>query len=239
MQGTWAFVSADLLQHDSRSHDILDDIESIMWVLLYVASRSFQYEGKFNTEMFDERYTPAPGCLYQGPSGGGSKSLWLIGFYNISFPCRPLQAFFDSSREFHWKREEKARIARVRQRKEDLEDLQRHFDETKGNLNSLLDSFDAILHDDAADWSHGTIQVSTQDTVPVAPPALPERSPPLPSPPRNKKRRQDPEEENAPPAKRSRGDKEKSTEVSKPRRRRAAPIVPRKVYNLRPRKKPQ
>ena len=214
-----------------------------MWVLLYVASRNFQYKGNFRPRMFDEHIIPAPKCLYQGPTGGLSKSLWLTGFYTISFPCAPLQAFFDSSREFHRKREEKARLARVRRRKEYIEDLQRHFDETKADLDSLLDTFDTILHDETADWSHGVIWTPIPDPAPAepsaAPPAAPEQPPPLPSPPRNKRRQQDPKEENPRPAKRTRRDQNENVETAKSRKKRATAALPRKVYNLRPRKKPQ
>ena len=213
-----------------------------MWVLLYVASRNFQYKGNFRPRMFDEHIIPAPKCLYQGPTGGLSKSLWLTGFYTISFPCAPLQAFFDSSREFHRKREEKARLARVRRRKEYIEDLQRYFDETKADLDSLLDTFDTILHDETADWSHGVIWTPILDPAPAEPsaepPVAPEQPPPLPSPPRNKRRQQDPKEENSRPAKRTRRDRDENAETAKPLKKRATPSLPRRVYNLRPRKKP-
>ena len=209
-----------------------------MWVLLFISLHYLNHEGHFDKGMFDECDTPAPGCVYQGPTGGLSKSLWIRGVFTISFSCRPLQAFFESTREFHRQREDIARRIRLYRRKEDLDEARRHFKETKSSLDSLLDSFDTILYDKTVDWSHGVIQTFAQDPTPVDPPAISEDPPPLPCPSRNKRHREDPKE-NARPAKRTRVDKDENLETAKPRRKRAAPVLPRKVYNLRPRKKTQ
>ena len=43
-QGTWQFISIELLRQPSKHHDILDDIESCFWVLLYVSFIHFELE---------------------------------------------------------------------------------------------------------------------------------------------------------------------------------------------------
>ena len=43
-QGTWQFISVALLRKPTKPHDILDDIESCFWVLLYISFIHFELE---------------------------------------------------------------------------------------------------------------------------------------------------------------------------------------------------
>ena len=54
-QGTWQFISIALLRRPTKEHDLLDDIESCFWVLLYVSFIHFELiEGKPNLNIFSE-----------------------------------------------------------------------------------------------------------------------------------------------------------------------------------------
>ena len=77
IQGTWYFMSFLLLVNPSRPHDLFDDLESLLWVLLFLAVRRFKYRGDFDMQVFEEaREIPDE---EQGivSVGGSSKHLWL------------------------------------------------------------------------------------------------------------------------------------------------------------------
>ncbi|KAK7682789.1 hypothetical protein QCA50_014173 [Cerrena zonata] len=42
--GTWQFISVALLRHPKKSHDLLDDLESSFWLLLYVSYIHFELD---------------------------------------------------------------------------------------------------------------------------------------------------------------------------------------------------
>ncbi|KAK7682805.1 hypothetical protein QCA50_014189 [Cerrena zonata] len=79
--GTWQFISVALLRHPKKSHDLLDDLESSFWLLLYVSYIHFELdEGSLEPdfEIFNE-YTEkklADGNYYT--LGGGGKSIFLF-----------------------------------------------------------------------------------------------------------------------------------------------------------------
>ncbi|KAK7682831.1 hypothetical protein QCA50_014215 [Cerrena zonata] len=80
--GTWQFISVALLRHPKKSHDLLDDLESSFWLLLYVSYIHFELDvGSFEPdfEIFNE-YTERKledGNYYT--LGGNGKSCLLSG----------------------------------------------------------------------------------------------------------------------------------------------------------------
>ncbi|KAH8099782.1 hypothetical protein BXZ70DRAFT_1025890 [Cristinia sonorae] len=52
--GTWHFLSTGLAENPSKTHDMMDDLESCFWVLLYVALRHFESDATPSAlEIFD------------------------------------------------------------------------------------------------------------------------------------------------------------------------------------------
>ncbi|KAI0073750.1 hypothetical protein K474DRAFT_1564786, partial [Panus rudis PR-1116 ss-1] len=43
--GTWRFMSCELLYLTHKSHEIYDDLQSLFWVLVFVAARHFKHSG--------------------------------------------------------------------------------------------------------------------------------------------------------------------------------------------------
>ena len=138
------------LKYPSRRHDIFDDLESLLWVLLFLAIRRFKYQGDFDMLVFEEaREIPDE---KQGivSVGGDSKLLWLYR-PDITFECKPLQDFFDSFRNFHGERYTKLSLSRAGGAAgKDFEEFEAA---VRNDVYSLLPHFDNILNDPDADWT--------------------------------------------------------------------------------------
>ena len=79
VQGTWQFMSTRILRKPHLLHGIFDDIESVFWVLLFVALHHFKHEGSVAIDLFDE-VEKAP-ARQSGPSvltGGTKKIVFLM-----------------------------------------------------------------------------------------------------------------------------------------------------------------
>ena len=90
LQGTWQFMSALLLQEPDKVHTIVDDLESVFWVLVYGALRRFAEPDQYlPMELFDEvKYDRAGRRL-----GGTTKQVYVIcgNLLRLKFSARPLQ----------------------------------------------------------------------------------------------------------------------------------------------------
>ncbi|KAI0075707.1 hypothetical protein K474DRAFT_1366592 [Panus rudis PR-1116 ss-1] len=67
--GTWRFMSINLLQYPKKAHGFLDDLESVLWVLLFIALCHFEHTGGFRDDLFDD-YDEG---FEEGPLGGDIK----------------------------------------------------------------------------------------------------------------------------------------------------------------------
>lgn len=246
IQGTWQFVSVALLQDKKTSHGVFDDLESILWVLLFVAIRYFRYEGDFPAYMFDEKHKPGPGAVDREEGGGILKSSWLTGQIPGEFVCLPLQNFFNSFRTLHDERRKKSRLAGLSRTQESRDALEQYKTEIQQDLRKLLAYFDNVLDDPTADWSDGDPIPYTEDPKPFEDTSLNIENTVVPLILiRDKKRKQDAVgflDGTARPPKRIATQaagipKGAKAQVAGPSRRTRTATVPRKIYNLRPRKK--
>lgn len=103
MQGTWQFISIRLLEDITKLHDIFDDIESLLWVLLFLAIHHFEYEGSFHMHIFDQTSSRSDESRGRVPTGGCAKKFRLE-WPKLTFVRKPLQTFFTSFRRFHQER---------------------------------------------------------------------------------------------------------------------------------------
>ncbi|KAI0075719.1 hypothetical protein K474DRAFT_1646223 [Panus rudis PR-1116 ss-1] len=82
--GTWRFMSINLLQYPQKPHEFHDDLESIFWVLLFIALCHFKHTNGFSDNLFDD-------CIEDsenGAIGGASKfTSLLLGSGNFLCPA--------------------------------------------------------------------------------------------------------------------------------------------------------
>ncbi|KAK7688397.1 hypothetical protein QCA50_008770 [Cerrena zonata] len=150
--GTWQFMSIALLRDDAKLHDIFDDLESLLWVLLFFAVHNFKYTGKFSMRVFDDvnyisRTDNDPVAL-----GGDWKLTWLLReVRNMGFECKPLQTFFESYSRLHLDHYWKISFAgQSAEEKKALEDFEA---EILRDISGLVSHFDNVLNDPNTDWS--------------------------------------------------------------------------------------
>ncbi|CAL1717242.1 unnamed protein product [Somion occarium] len=148
--GTWQFMSILLLQDTEKRHNIFDDVESILWVILFVAVHYFTHEGKFSLEIFNQFETFSEGVTGQKAIGGHRKRAFLSQ-RNVKFHCRALHSFVIDLAKFHNHYHGLATEALESEGSQlaDYETL------LKNDLQQLLIRFKTILNDESADWSHG------------------------------------------------------------------------------------
>ncbi|KAI0089409.1 hypothetical protein BDY19DRAFT_102256 [Irpex rosettiformis] len=92
--GTWRFMSIALLRNSDKANDILDDFESLFWVLLYGALYCFDYgvteKSQLDMTMFDDR-VPMHHTGCKAYLGGNKKWLALSGIADwLTFSSPPL-----------------------------------------------------------------------------------------------------------------------------------------------------
>ena len=157
-------MSASLASQPSKPHDIFDDLESLLWVMLFYAIRNFKFRGHFDMRLFKEG-TQVPDEKLGVASVGGSLKFSWIQRSEIIFECKPLQDFFTSFRSFHrehyWKR------AAATPGEESQNELDAFEAKVYNDVYALLSHFDDILGDADADWtgqeSHHVLQEVHQD----------------------------------------------------------------------------
>ena len=138
------------LEEMSKPHDIFDDLESLLWVLLFFAIHHFEYEGSFNMRVFDELHETEDTTHGTYVTGGSSKTRWLS-WPRIKFKCQPLQNFFDSFRTFHHQHHHKISLSfDDPQQKQALEEYEA---EVEKDVYALVSHFDMILNDTNVDWT--------------------------------------------------------------------------------------
>ncbi|KAI0070049.1 hypothetical protein K474DRAFT_1745072 [Panus rudis PR-1116 ss-1] len=98
--GTWRFMSCQLLDSPGKSHEVYDDLQSIFWVLIFVAARHFKHSGYFSIRMFDDDSF----MMSQGGSsfkiGGSHKLHYLQARGAAAFKCPALNNAVNRLRRF-------------------------------------------------------------------------------------------------------------------------------------------
>ena len=106
-QGTWQFLSIGLLKNSKKPHTILDDLESFLWVLMYMGLHYLEHTFYSEIQMFDE-YGPGP----DGGAIGGSKKRDFLETPTGKFASEPFQRLVTNLsfifRTYHRKRADKA-----------------------------------------------------------------------------------------------------------------------------------
>ncbi|KAH8099757.1 hypothetical protein BXZ70DRAFT_907775 [Cristinia sonorae] len=100
-EGTWQFISIRIATDPSRIHDVIDDLESCYWVLLYTAIRHVEGTAqRENLRMFDERNENSR----VKTTGGTKKTLFLLQMEMVNltvplkFNCTGLHNLLESLR---------------------------------------------------------------------------------------------------------------------------------------------
>lgn len=145
-------MSIALLRDATKLHDIFDDLESLLWVLLFFAVHNFKYTGKFSMRVFDEATEVSDTENGRIVLGGDWKLTWVLReAYKMGFECKPLQDFFNSYSRFHsnhyWKISHSTDNEKEKKVLEDLEA------EISRDIYQLVSHFDDILNDPNTDWS--------------------------------------------------------------------------------------
>lgn len=143
-------MSIRVLKRNTKPHDIFDDLESLLWVLLFFAIHYFKFDGIFDMGVFDEAVTVADKERGMTSIGGASKLLWLQ-MPEITFKCKPLQDFFANFRSFHeerhWKR------AAALDSEDEQKALEEYEAEVQKDVYSLASYFNDVLDDPNVDWT--------------------------------------------------------------------------------------
>ncbi|KAI0073809.1 hypothetical protein K474DRAFT_1677617 [Panus rudis PR-1116 ss-1] len=143
--GTWRFMSCELREETEKSHEIYDDLQSIFWVMLFVAARHFRHSGCFNALIFDEEkvYVSANGTL---TVTGSMRRLAYLRRGQPIFECKALNDTFTQFRKL-W----------VNYHYHDIAEHKKPHDESPLNemSSSLLRTFDMALCRPAEDWANG------------------------------------------------------------------------------------
>ncbi|KAI0073812.1 hypothetical protein K474DRAFT_1710404 [Panus rudis PR-1116 ss-1] len=97
--GTWRFMSMELLYNKEKDHEIVDDLESMFWVLLYNALHHCKHTGIPPRDLFDEVFTVFKSDGTPETSGGVKKHAFLRK-NTVVFSCPALNDLITSLRTF-------------------------------------------------------------------------------------------------------------------------------------------
>ncbi|KAK7685998.1 hypothetical protein QCA50_010809 [Cerrena zonata] len=100
--GTWAFMSIKHLRYPESSHEVHDDLESILWVLAFIALHRFKQNGPayFNLGFFSELRYQIISDRRSLPIGGSMKVGVLLegSLDRIDFTSRPVIMLLEKPR---------------------------------------------------------------------------------------------------------------------------------------------
>ncbi|KAI0075718.1 hypothetical protein K474DRAFT_1624160 [Panus rudis PR-1116 ss-1] len=140
--GTWRFMSIHALRKARRVHEIHDDLESLFWVLVFVALRHFKHEGRFDDEIFDQYYEDSMTLR-----GGASKITFLLFGQDGTFLCPALNTLIRDITQFwvdYYCLEAEDRTIEYNDMHDDIE----------RNPSTLLAFFDTALASPDDAWVH-------------------------------------------------------------------------------------
>ena len=150
-QTSWQFTSVLLLDNVSKPHDIFDDFESLLWVLLFVAEKHFDYQGNLSSQLFDEVHEDTHPLIGTISSGGDKKRAWLRQ-PSSSFNCQELEDLLTKYRLFTRKY---ISIASAADDDEDaMPELIDFRDRLEDHIRELFGYIDDILDDENASWEN-------------------------------------------------------------------------------------
>ncbi|KAI0073225.1 hypothetical protein K474DRAFT_1774871 [Panus rudis PR-1116 ss-1] len=140
--GTWRFMSMRKLRKDKSSHEIHDDLESLFWVLLFIALRHFKHEGRFDDHIFDH-YEEGNFTRF---NGAASKNSFLLFGRDGTFLCPALNTLITDISQFWLNYYSAGRLG--------LEEFNEMHDGLQNNPGILLTFFDKVLNSGDDAWVH-------------------------------------------------------------------------------------
>ncbi|KAI0682853.1 hypothetical protein BC835DRAFT_1524433 [Cytidiella melzeri] len=102
--GTWAFMSVGMLRNSTKPHEILDDLESMYWTMLYGALHRFKHSGRmFDMSILTESRKATRSDGTSEVVGGRLKRAALSEMFELlDFNCKPLnRLLFRLARSLH------------------------------------------------------------------------------------------------------------------------------------------
>ncbi|KAI0070050.1 hypothetical protein K474DRAFT_1745074 [Panus rudis PR-1116 ss-1] len=101
--GIWQCMSLAILENPHKPHDIFDDAEGILWILLYTAAHYCKHNGAVDLNMFDEMTKGAKNSDSAPIVIGGSlKRNWIQDKLLLKFSCPALDKLVHELQGF-WK----------------------------------------------------------------------------------------------------------------------------------------
>ena len=142
----------------TKVHDILDDLESLYWVLLYIGIHYFRYSGHIEPEVFDEYSLRIHPVFGQISCGGRSKHSWLH-TPGVVFECRALNKFLSDYATFHSDYFKLIEAAKKDETKQG--DLDSYRDRIQTDIYGLMSYFDVILDGPEEHWDKYKVAVGS------------------------------------------------------------------------------
>ena len=140
-----------LLQNVTKPHDIFDDLESLYWVLLYVARQHFTFQGKILPDFFDEHRHDQDTAVGPVSKGGSKKYQWLES-PTLSFNCNELQDALSLYRTYFSTYTEL--VAEAQGSDDKKNELAQLRGDPQKTINTLLSYFNDALEDRRASWDN-------------------------------------------------------------------------------------
>lgn len=95
-------MSIALLKNLTKAHDILDDLESCFWVLIYAVLHFFANDNTIDPEVFDKQVKKVVGNCIQLTGGSLKSHLLQDEFRTFAWECEPLHDLLHKLRDI-WK----------------------------------------------------------------------------------------------------------------------------------------
>ena len=142
------FLSVSILSDVSKPPDVYDDLESLYWVLLYVAISCFDFNGILPSSLFDEVKEGVIDGIGRVYGGGEKKKKWL-GHAGLSFLCNELQNVLTAYRNFF--HEYSGLVSSAEENDADKEELEAFKANFQDHIHVLMNFFDSVLNQ-SSDW---------------------------------------------------------------------------------------
>ena len=140
-----------LLQDVTKPHDIFDDLESLYWVLLYVARQRFTFQGEIDADFFDE-YRHAQNAIVGPVSKGGVKKNRWLDSPTLSFNCNELQGALMLYRTYF--NTYTVLFTDAKNSDDKKNELAQLRSDPQKAINTLLSYFNDALEDPHASWDN-------------------------------------------------------------------------------------
>ncbi|CAL1708972.1 unnamed protein product [Somion occarium] len=151
--GTWQFISVPLLRRPRKGHEVHDDLESSLWVLLYISLHYFKHTKLSDVDFFNEynEYSQN-GSATRHAYGGLAKAGFLsLGLLDVKWTCAPLNKLIHKfgdlldryQQQYNWQDDDEFAAS--------FTDIQKRLEQ----VDTVLDLFDTALASD--EWTENDV----------------------------------------------------------------------------------